>query len=146
MKFVAPFGPTQSASLDLGQSFFECCGNGFHDQPFLSGAVAPLIAASGDYNGDGAVDAADYTVWRDNLGGSFDLNGNGDETGDSADIVDAADYALWRTNFGATSAAVGEAASSAVPDPATLAMVGLLLASLVGRRYFVPAVRCKKLA
>jgi hypothetical protein len=32
----------------------------------------------GDYNGDGVVNAGDYTVWRDTLGTEFDLNGNGD--------------------------------------------------------------------
>ena len=33
-------------------------------------AVPPL---SGDYNGNGVVDAADYTVWRDTLGSTTDL-------------------------------------------------------------------------
>ena len=41
-------------------------------------AVPPL---SGDYNGNGVVDAADYTVWRDTLGSTTDLRANGDSTG-----------------------------------------------------------------
>jgi hypothetical protein len=36
------FTPTQSASIDRGLSFFECCGNGFKDQPFISGSISPL--------------------------------------------------------------------------------------------------------
>lgn len=36
-----PLSPTQSASLDLGLSFFECCGNGFRSQPFNNGNIAP---------------------------------------------------------------------------------------------------------
>jgi hypothetical protein len=33
--------PTQSVPIDLSLSYFECCGNGFNDQPFRSGGVSP---------------------------------------------------------------------------------------------------------
>ncbi len=52
----------------------------------------------GDYNRDGSVDAADFTVWRDTLGttttsfSAADGNGNG--------VIDQGDYAAWRANFG----------------------------------------------
>ena len=52
-----------------------------------------------DFNHDGVVDAADYTVWRDSLGKTgmpfegADANGNG--------VVDAPDYDLWKSKFGA---------------------------------------------
>jgi hypothetical protein len=39
LSLTQPFSPTQSATIDLGLSFFECCGNGFQDQPFLSGSI-----------------------------------------------------------------------------------------------------------
>lgn len=81
-------------------------------------------ALPGDFNGDGLVDAADYTLWRDNLGGAFDLAGNGDESGASQGLVDQQDYLLWRANFGASSAAPG-----AAPAPEPAAMVLLLAAS-----------------
>lgn len=56
-------------------------------------AAAPLPA--GDYNGDAHVDAADYPVWRDNLGtASAAADGNGDG------IVDGGDYAIWKANYG----------------------------------------------
>lgn len=62
----------------------------------------------GDFNSDLLVDAADYALWRDNLGTSFD----------------AADYQLWRQNFGASLApALGGA--SAVPMPASSAPLGM---------------------
>jgi hypothetical protein len=64
----------------------------------------------GDFNSDGKVDAADYTVWRDGLGSTYD------ET----------HYALWKANFGAGSGSGGVAAGAAVPEPAT--WCGLLLA------------------
>ena len=45
---------------------------------FLNVQSAPLL---GDYNQNGVVDAADYTVWRDTLGSTTDLRANGDNTG-----------------------------------------------------------------
>lgn len=70
----------------------------------------------GDYNGDGTVDAADYTVWRD--GGPL-LN----ET-DNPGTVDAGDYQVWRANFGNSSSAIARILVGKVPEPRTL---GLLL-------------------
>ena len=53
----------------------------------------------GDFNNDCVVDAADYTIWKENLGGdSSVLNGNG--TGEAT--VVQADYTLWKDNFGKT--------------------------------------------
>ena len=72
----------------------------------------PVGVLPGDYNANGIVDAADYTVWRNNLGAA-PLPGplhegegvNGDGNGDG--IVDALDYAVWKSNFGATVAELG---------------------------------------
>ena len=52
----------------------------------------------GDFNNDGIVDAADYTVWCDYLGWPTnpDLNNNGDGT----KVIDARDFALWRAQYG----------------------------------------------
>ncbi len=46
----------------------------------------------GDYNADGAVDAADYTVWQNAFGSTTDAlaDGNGDG------VVNLADYTVWR--------------------------------------------------
>jgi len=52
---------------------------------------------TGDYNGDGTVDAADYVVWRKTVDQTGEnLAADGDHSG----AVDAADYNLWRANFG----------------------------------------------
>jgi hypothetical protein len=76
------------------------------------------VGLEGDFNADGVVDAADYTVWRDNLGAADEsaLNNNGDGGG-----VTMSDYAFWRARFG-NSAASGTLASgtATVPEPATL--------------------------
>jgi len=95
----------------------------------ISGMVSIVTPGlGGDFNGDEIVDAADFTTWRDNLGGTHNLNGNGDETGGSAGVVDQADYALWKTNFGQTSSGLGGAAGAAVPEPTALwlAATGLI--------------------
>lgn len=54
----------------------------------------------GNYNADGRVNAADYTVWRDNLGAADESSLNG--AGDGANGVDNADYDLWVANFDQT--------------------------------------------
>lgn len=84
------------------------------------------IGTPGDYNGDGLVNLADYTVWRDNLGASITLPN--DSTPGS---VTSDDYTMWKSNFGATSAA-GAVARQAVPEPAAgvLLAVGFLLLAL----------------
>jgi hypothetical protein len=83
---------------------------------------------AGDYNGDGKVDAADYTVWRDTLGSTSDLRANGNNTGSSMNVIDLADYTTWKNNFG-TSGSGGGAFSTAVPETSTAALLltGLLM-------------------
>lgn len=90
---------------------------------------APPEGLPGDFNDDGTVNAADYAVWRDNFGSSFDLAGNGDETGSSAGTVDNADYSLWSANFGNVADAAGTA-SEPVPEPGALRLVAVALLGL----------------
>lgn len=76
--------------------------------------VATLAqAVSGDFNGDGSVDVADYTVWRDNYGSADESSLNG--AGDGSNGVDIADYQLWKANFGEPSTS----APVQTPEPAT---------------------------
>ena len=84
---------------------------------------AATLILGGDYNADGIVDAADYTLWKDNLGlSSSALNGNGS----GAATVVQADYLLWKTNFGLP-AATGSEGAAAVPEPTTLLLALLAL-------------------
>jgi hypothetical protein len=77
-----------------------------------------VAALAGDFNADGRVDAADYSVWRDGLGSAYT----------------AADLAIWRMHFGESlgsgSGSLGSA--SAVPEPAAcwLLLVGIGLSML----------------
>ena len=78
----------------------------------LASPAPPGLA--GDYNDDGAVDAADYTIFEDNLGlDAAVLGGNGS----GAATVVGADYLLWKNQFG-QSIATGSGANT-IPEPAT---------------------------
>lgn len=87
----------------------------------------------GDYNNDGVVNLADYTVWRNNLGAADEsaLNFNGDGGGVTTD-----DYQLWKDNFGNGSmgAAGLQTEVQAVPEPSMLYIFG---AALFGTAYIV---------
>lgn len=79
----------------------------------------------GDYNANGVVDAADYTVWLDHRGasgGPADGNGNG--------TVDLADYTYWKTRFSNSGTGTGKTA----PEPATSLLILLGPAGLLARR------------
>jgi hypothetical protein len=89
-------------------------GSQTFDLSFLKGTHAySLVVAPGDYNGDGTVNAADYTVWRDTLGSANDLcaDGNGNL------VIDNSDYDVWRSAFGAAYD-FGSGAGAALPEPA----------------------------
>ena len=83
----------------------------------------------GDYNRNGVVDAADYTVWRDTLGSTTDRRANGDNTGASMGVIDMADYEVWQAHFGESALGAGAGAGSgslngaSLPEPASFALV-----------------------
>jgi len=79
---------------------------------------------AGDYNDDQVVNAADYTVWRNNLGTDNVLPN--DPIGGT---IGSDQYDQWKTNFGQTPGSASVAGQSAVPEPAT---VTLFLIAIVG--------------
>jgi hypothetical protein len=85
--------------------------------------VTPVASGTpGDYNGNGIVDAADYTVWRDHLDQTFTLpNRDSANTGP----ISAADYTSWKTNFG-NHAGSGSIGNAAVPEPSAAALALLV--------------------
>jgi endoglucanase len=92
------------------------------DKPILA-VIQPHFASAldGDFNFDGTVSAADYTVWRNSLGqtgAGLDADHNFDG------IVDDNDYGAWKANFG-DSAGAGSAASAIVPEPGTMALIAV---------------------
>lgn len=100
---------------------------------YQSNAVFLRVAIQGDYNFDGHVDAADYSLWRDSLGqvgAGLAADGNGDGR------IDAGDLGVWNSNFG-QSIAGGAASLAAVPEPASLALLWLMLLR-------VHPIRCRR--
>lgn len=102
----------------------------FRIDRFAYRLVEPGTVIAGDYNADGAVDAADFTVWRSSLGETGQvLAADGDRDG----AVTVSDYHVWKQNFGqvaspvsavrpqgvAGSGAVQEADAAAPPAVAT---------------------------
>ena len=57
--------------------------------------LSVVSALLGDYNADGAVDAADYVVWRKNVGTTNVLPNDPD-----GGTIGPLQYATWRANFG----------------------------------------------
>ena len=83
-------------------------------------AAALATVLPGDYNLDGQVDAADYSVWRDSFGktgASLAADGNGDG------VVNSLDYNLWKSNFGASAGSGGVGSSSTVPEPTAMTLL-----------------------
>ncbi len=114
----------ESIALFFGDSFGDVA-----DFFFLSPATGPDL---GDFNADGFVDAADYTLWRDNLGNADEsaIGGNGDGGGITLD-----DYQIWKDNFGADYSG-SAVAGAGVPEPSTLLIAcgGIVAAMLAHRR------------
>lgn len=101
----------------------------FGGRQFLYPELAPDPSVlPGDYNGDGWVDAADYTLWRDTEGQSglrLDADGDGDGR------VEEPDHNFWSARY------TGHAAApAATPEPSSFGLaVGLtFLAGLQARK------------
>ncbi len=102
-------------TLDSLGSFLVHYGqaSAFNPNQIVLSAFEPA-ELPGDFNFDGRVDAADYTVWRDGLGSSYTMAG----------------YDVWKTHFGET-AGSGSGATAAVPEPATFSLAALSALSLL---------------
>jgi T5SS/PEP-CTERM-associated repeat protein len=77
--------------------------------------TAPLL--TGDYNQNGAVDAADFVVWRENEGTNNPLPN--DPLGGT---IGPAQYNQWRANFGEVASGSGQVENSAVPEASALSL------------------------
>lgn len=106
--------------------------------------VEGVQAITADYNGDGTVNLADYTVWRNNLGATGgDPYSMGDGTGDGN--VTTEDYDIWKSQFGMTTEASVVTALENVPEPSALANLlwvgaSCLLGSMISKKFEIGGV------
>ncbi|MEQ8847418.1 SpoIID/LytB domain-containing protein [Botrimarina sp.] len=114
-----------NVSLDSIQLFGSSDATVYLDTVFWDPGDTFNPTAVGDFNADGLVDAADYSVWRDNWlrlepGNPADANGDG--------FVGNADYDIWAMNFGTASEA-----AAAVPEASGAVAALLTLAGVANR-------------
>jgi hypothetical protein len=101
------------------------------DEGVFSGTAGPPPHGDlGDFNTDGAVDAADYVVWRKGVGSRFNNT----------------HLSQWRSRFGATSGA-GDAAlgDATVPEPAGAMLFVLGFAHIRVRRVAVAVTAASRI-
>ena len=108
--FILALSPFELDEMNRNSEWLEKTGTGFESRPFANTpAASGLIelarftvtgaSLAGDFNGDLVVDAADYTVWRDNFGTpGFTVE----------------HYAIWKEHFGESASGPP---SNAVPEP-----------------------------
>ena len=105
LKYTLTGGTTMSAAVptsDLGNNFSASLA----PRSIATFIIPAVVTLDGDFNGDGTVDAIDYTIWRDGLGDDYTED----------------DYQVWKTNFGATLSGSGSTSSMSVPEPGSLAL------------------------
>ncbi|WP_197531072.1 PEP-CTERM sorting domain-containing protein [Posidoniimonas corsicana] len=114
----------------LGGKFLTVTAYGYHTAELSTLAWSQAgIVFEGDYNGDGSVDAADYTVWRENVGNDLYAMHNvaitwaeHESLPENRRTIGLPEYELWRDNYGRRlSDIVG--AATAVPEPAAVALL-----------------------
>ncbi|MGD9633992.1 MAG: dockerin type I domain-containing protein [Pirellulales bacterium] len=113
-----------------------CCQTINHElHPDDIAAAQYVYGIRGDFNRDGFVDAADYTLWRDTQGSEV-TSGTGAD-GNVDGVVDMADFEVWQSHFGDLRlAGFGEQTpnfGAAVPEPATAAMALFGVVTLAAR-------------
>ncbi|BBO30757.1 dockerin type I domain-containing protein [Lacipirellula parvula] len=91
------------------------------DVTYADNSVVLSVVAGGyaaDFNHDGRVDGLDLTAWKSAYGqpsNGADANGDG--------VTNGADFLVWQREFGSGVAAAP--AVGAVPEPASIALIGL---------------------
>ena len=117
---VAAAGDAASMAL-TGTAYFD-------NFLVVEGVFIPMLA--GDYNDDGSVDAADYVVWRRNLGTMNSLPND-----PNGGTIDERQFATWKTNFGQISANGSDGSiPRPVPEPSTALLILLGAATPLARR------------
>jgi hypothetical protein len=89
----------------------------------LHAVTLAVAGVPGDYNFDGTVDAADYSVWRKTSGQSgaaLPADGNQDGT------INSTDFNIWRSNFGMSytpGAGASNSGNDVIPEPSSIFLI-----------------------
>ncbi len=96
-------GVAQARGLTYGSSM---SGAAVQSDEYFASTGVVAVGLLGDFNGDNAVDATDYLIWRK----------------DESTFGGNAGYSLWRSNFGAVLASGNgsSVSSAAVPEPVSI--------------------------
>jgi hypothetical protein len=107
---------TQALQADQrGSGYLRLVGSAADIGAFEYQTVPPP-SLPGDYSSNHFVDAADYVLWRKNLGSSVSQYTGAD--GDGSGVIDPGDYTVWRAHYGATNGAgAGNAVAVAPISP-----------------------------
>jgi hypothetical protein len=129
MKNYDPNDASGSAWLDAADESgtpipFDNCSPCSVPGTTLLGTIA-ITPVAGDYNGDGQVDSADYSIWRSNYGQTVTPPGSGAD-GNQNGVVDAGDYVVWR----ALANTPALTSNVRIPEPAGLTTIAILFASI----------------
>lgn len=117
-----------NVSLDSIQFFGATDAQVHLDTVFWDPQAVITAAMQGDYNANGVVDAADYTVWRESLGQSgLGLAADGNDNG----LIDEGDFRVWRANYG--QAVTSASSVSKIPEPSTIWLALMCGMALIGR-------------
>jgi formylglycine-generating enzyme len=103
------------------------------DTGFRLARIFSVVGVPGDYNNNGVVDMADYVMWREHLGTTFQLPN--EVSGTTPGTVTQEDYAAWRARFGNTSGA-GSGKSlqgTSVPEPGAWLLIVTAVMSVAGQ-------------
>jgi hypothetical protein len=124
VELSSPDGPNDAGQFTFGYSLAD----GRSGIALATPVADPMCI--GDYNGDGKVSAADYTVWRDSIGATTLLNRHPENDGP----VGGDDFNSWMAHYGeAGGSGSGNIGfpSASVPEPATLTLVLLAVCALI---------------
>ncbi len=114
---------SSSAQMNVNPDGLDVITFALPEGVFLTSALGATFGTPsslfGDYNADNIVDAADYTVWRNNLDSTAILPND-----PSPGMVTQDDYVTWKAHFGETAGSgSGDRVNIAVPEPATIRLL-----------------------
>lgn len=112
-----------NVTLDSIQFFGSSDATVYLDSVFWDPTDEFNPTAMGDFNADGLVNAADYTIWRDN---HYDIGPDNPADANGDGYVTNLDLGVWAANYGAVVEGA-PANSTSVPEPAAIGVAALSL-------------------